>query len=132
MGKGMFYFKCDLSMMQDEKIEDVIDEYGAWGLGIWVACLIHIYRYGNEAKGNIPTKRLVRKVARDTGEDEARVEEAIGVFNNLGLFNNEVFNNGRIANERASETIVRHLENVRRGRENVSKRWEGGSKTAGE
>jgi hypothetical protein len=27
MGKGMFYFKCDLSMMQDEKIEDVIDEY---------------------------------------------------------------------------------------------------------
>ena len=119
----MFYFKCDLTMLQDEKIEDVIDELGARGIGIWVACLIHIYSYGNEGKGNIPVSRLVRKVARDINEPEEQVMEALEVFNNVGLFNNEVFNKGFVANERAAETITKHHQKVRVGRENVSKRW---------
>lgn len=124
MGRGMFYFRCDLDMLQDEKIEDVIDEYGARGLGIWVACLIHIYSYGNEDKGNIPKARLVRKVARDVGEQQSDVEAVIDFFAAVGLFNNEVFNNGRVANERASENITKHHQKARQGRENVSKRWE--------
>ena len=124
MGKGIWYYKTDLSMLGDEKIEDVIDEYGAYGLGVWTACLIHVYSYGNEDRGPIPTDRLVRKVARDLGEEPSRIQEVVEYFAKVGLFNNEVFNKGRCANDRASEEILRHQQKVRIGRENVSKRWE--------
>lgn len=124
MGKGLWYFKCDLNVLHDEKVEDVIDEYGAEGFGIWMACLVHIYLFGNEGRGNIPTDRLVRKVARDLGASADRIQEVVEFFNKVGLFNNEVFDNGRVANERACEEINRHAEKVRINRQNVQKRWE--------
>lgn len=124
MGKGLWYYKTDLTMLADEKIEDVIDEYGAFGLGVWTACLIHVYSYGNEGRGPIPTDRLVRKVARDLGEEPSRIQQVVEFFADVGLFNKEVFDKGKCANDRASGELLKHAEKVRIGRESVRKRWE--------
>lgn len=111
MGKGYYWFKLDLDMLQDPKIAQVVDEYGAEGIGVWVAAMIVMHSAVNDGEHNVPVERLVRRVAAHTNLTKNRAKKVLFSCKNAGLFDQEMWDEGKAVNERVAQ---RYLDYQRR------------------
>lgn len=110
-GKGFYWFKCDLGMLDDPAVAALTEEYGAEGLGVWVAALVVMYSEARAGAPWIPVERLVRKVASSTNITKNRAKKVLFLAKNSGLFDQEMWAEGKAANKHVAE---RYLEYQRR------------------
>ena len=113
--RGIFWFKTELAMTEDERIQDLVDEWGAEGFGVWFSCLFQIYRHGNEDATALDRDKMVRRVAKHLNMAQADVLTICEWMADAGLFNKEVWERGRVANEYAAGAICDYWEKVRNG-----------------
>lgn len=111
-----FYFKAELAMLGDERIQDLLDAYGAFGFGVWFACLFQIYSHGNETRAPLDRDKMVSRAARTLGESKADVLEVCEWMAREGLFNKELWDRGFSTNEYAAGVINAHWSKVESGR----------------
>ena len=111
MRNGYYWFKLDLDMLQDPKVAQVVDEYGAEGIGVWVAAMIVMHSAVNDGEHNVPVERLVRRVAAHTNLTKNRAKKVLFSCKNAGLFDQEMWDEGKAVNERVAQ---RYLDYQRR------------------
>lgn len=111
MGRGYYWFKLDLDMLQDPKVARVVDEYGAEGIGVWVAAMIVMHAAVNDGEPNVPVERLVRRVAAQANLTKKRAKKVLFSCKNAGLFDQEMWDEGKAVNERVAQ---RYLDYQRR------------------
>lgn len=111
MGNGYYWFKLDLDMLQDPKVAQVVDEYGAEGIGVWVAAMIVMHSAVNDGEPNVPVERLVRRVAAQANLTKNRAKKVLFSCKNAGLFDQEMWDEGKAVNERVAQ---RYLDYQRR------------------
>ena len=89
----MEWFRHDSNANQDEKLQNVLLDYGLEGYGLYWYCIELIV--GKTSADNITfeIKHDARIIARNTGSTVQRVEEMMKRFVDIGLFENT---NGRI------------------------------------
>lgn len=85
----MDWFKHDSNANLDEKLQEVLLDYGLEGYGLYWYCLELIV--GRISADNITfeLKHDARIIARNTGSTTQKVEEMMRTFVKLGLFENE-------------------------------------------
>ena len=111
MRNGYYWFKLDLDMLQDPKVAQVVDEYGAEGIGVWVAAMIVMHSAVNDGEPNVPVERLVRRVAAQANLTKNRAKKVLFSCKNAGLFDQEMWDEGKAVNERVAQ---RYLDYQRR------------------
>jgi hypothetical protein len=84
----MKWFKHDATANMDAKLQEVLLDYGLEGYGLYWYCLELIA--GNVEPGNMTfeLEHDCRIIARNTGSTVQRVQEMMGRFVELGLFEN--------------------------------------------
>ena len=89
----MDWFRHDSNANLDEKLQEVLLDYGLEGYGLYWYCIELIV--GKTSADNITfeIKHDARIIARNTGSTSQRVEEMMKRFISVGLFEN---NNGKI------------------------------------
>lgn len=85
----MEWFRHDSNANLDEKLQEVLLDYGLEGYGLYWYCIELIV--GKTSADNITfeLKHDARVIARNTGSTPQRVEEMMKRFIHLGLFENE-------------------------------------------
>lgn len=85
----MEWFRHDSNANLDEKLQEVLLDYGLEGYGLYWYCIELIV--GKTSSDNITfeLKHDARVIARNTGSTPQRVEEMMKRFIHLGLFENE-------------------------------------------
>lgn len=128
MGRGIWWFKADLAVFSDQKVEDLIDEWGAAGAGVWYACMVELHAAINSGKPFLKREHLARRVACDLNMDRADAEEALDCCARVGLLDPELWSEGKAANERV---CARYEEYVAKKRAAEGARRARTDKTAG-
>ena len=92
-GKYMEWFRHDSNANLDEKLQDVLLDYGLEGYGLYWYCIELIV--GKVSADNITfeLKHDAKVIARNTGSTPQKVEEMMKRFISVGLFEND---NGKI------------------------------------
>jgi hypothetical protein len=87
--KEMEWFRHDSNANLDEKLQEVLLDYGLEGYGLYWYCIELIV--GKTSADNITfeLKHDARVIARNTGSTPQKVEEMMKRFISLGLFENE-------------------------------------------
>lgn len=111
MGRGFYWFKLDLDMLQDPKVARVVDEWGAEGIGVWTTAMIVMHSSVNDGEPYVPVERLVRRVAAAANLTKNRAKKVLFSCKNAGLFDQEMWDEGKAMNERVAQ---RYLDYQRR------------------
>ncbi|MBR3445594.1 MAG: DUF4373 domain-containing protein [Prevotella sp.] len=85
--KGLDYFPFDVDFFDDDHIIDLMDEYGGFGVSVYLIILTIIYRNGYYIE--MPIEKLARSVVRILGSRWARkntVTQVILFCSEIGLF----------------------------------------------
>lgn len=85
--KGLDYFPLDVDFFDDDHIIDLMDEYGGFGVSVYLIILTIIYRNGYYIE--MPIDKLARSVVRILGSRWARrntVTQVILFCSDIGLF----------------------------------------------
>lgn len=85
--KGLDYFPFDVDFFDDDHIIDLMDEYGGFGVSVYLIILTIIYRNGYYIE--MPIEKLARSVVRILGSRWARkntVTQVILFCSDIGLF----------------------------------------------
>lgn len=102
--RGIWWFKMLMKTESDLAVNQLMKDYGAYGLGTFLGALFVIYRYANDRI--VPTSsQLVQDVAHDLHEDEGTVREVCDEMASLGLLDPEMWDEGKAMNDHASEFI---------------------------
>jgi len=93
LGKYMEWFRHDSNANLDEKLQDVLLDYGLEGYGLYWYCIELIV--GKVSADNITfeLKHDAKVIARNTGSTPQKVEEMMKRFISVGLFEHD---NGKI------------------------------------
>lgn len=110
-------------MEDDEKVMSLVEEAGARGFGIWMAVVFELYRYGNETVAPMPSEKLVRRVAMRMCEPSEDVRRCCDLLASIGLLNEELWAEGKAANEHAAAQILAYWRKVEGGRQTAKARW---------
>jgi uncharacterized phage protein (TIGR02220 family) len=89
----MQWFKHDSNANTDEKLQEVLLDYGLEGYGLYWYCLELIVNRVDKSNITFELKHDARIIARNTGSTQQKVESMMSRFIELGLFEN---NGGRI------------------------------------
>lgn len=108
-GKGIWWFKADLNVFSDQKVEDLIDEWGAAGAGVWYACMVELHAAINSGKPFLKREHLVRRVSCDLNMAREDAEEALDCCARVGLLDAEMWGEGKAANERVAARYEDYL-----------------------
>ncbi len=114
MGRGFYWFKCDLGLLDDPAVAALTEEFGAEGLGVWVAALVVMYSEARAGAPWVPVERLVRKVASGVNITKNRSRKVLFLAKNLGLFDAEMWAEGKAANEHVAERYIEYLRQCER------------------
>lgn len=128
MGKGIWWFKADLGVFSDQKVEDLIDEWGAAGAGVWYACMVELHSAINSGKPFLKRPHLVRRVACDLNMAREDAEAALDCCARVGLLDEGMWAEGKACNERV---CARYEEYVSKKRMAEAARRSKARKTAG-
>lgn len=85
----MDWFKHDSNANLDEKLQEVLLDYGLEGYGLYWYCLELIVGRISQDNITFELKHDARIIARNTGSTPQKVEEMMRKFVQLGLFENE-------------------------------------------
>ena len=120
--KGLEYFKRDLGYYEDDKIMDLMDEYGPLGQTIYDVVLTFVYKNGYYL--DMPLDKLVRLVVRTVGNrwinDKNRVLQVINYCGEIGLFDKELLSQNVITSVGIQE---RYADVTARNKVDKSKFW---------
>ena len=109
----MRWFKLDIDMLRDPKMESLVERYGAEGVGVWVAALAHMYASISDGVPFVEADALTRRVASDVNLGKKRVKNILNFIAELGLFDPEFWAVGKAANERVAEAYESYERKVR-------------------
>ena len=84
----MKWFKHEATANMDAKLQEVLLDYGLEGYGLYWYCLELIAGNVEADKLTFELEHDARIIARNTGSSVQRVEEMMGRFSSLGLFEN--------------------------------------------
>lgn len=84
----MRWFKHDSNANMDEKLQEVLLDYGLEGYGLYWYCLELIVNKVDEDNLTFELKHDARIIARNTGASVQKVQEMMKKFIELGLFEN--------------------------------------------
>lgn len=84
----MDWFKHDSNANLDEKLQEVLLDYGLEGYGLYWYCIELIVGKTNTDNITFELKHDARIIARNTGSTSQKVEEMMKRFISLGLFEN--------------------------------------------
>jgi hypothetical protein len=84
----MDWFKHDSNANLDEKLQEVLLDYGLEGYGLYWYCIELIVGKTNTDNITFELKHDARIIARNTGSTPQKVEEMMKRFIDLGLFEN--------------------------------------------
>lgn len=90
----MQWFKHDSNANTDDKLQNLLLDYGLEGYGLYWYCLELIVNRVDKDNINFELKHDARIIAKNTGSTVQKVEEMMRKFVELGLFEN---NNGYIS-----------------------------------
>lgn len=107
--RGIRWCKLDLDMLRDPKVQLVIDEAGAEGVAVWIAAIIEMYTAINDGQVFIGVDSLTRRVACDLNLGKIRAKKLLKTCEKAGLFDHEMWAEGRAANERVAEFYEQYL-----------------------
>lgn len=85
----MEWFKHDSNANTDEKLQEVLLDYGLEGYGLYWYCLELIVNKIDQENFHFELKHDARIIARNTGSTVQRVQEMMRKFVDLGLFEND-------------------------------------------
>lgn len=107
--RGIRWCKLDLDMLRDPKVQLVLDEAGAEGVAVWIAAIIEMYTAINDGQVFIGVDSLTRRVACDLNLGKIRAKKLLKTCEKAGLFDHEMWAEGRAANERVAEFYDQYL-----------------------
>jgi hypothetical protein len=84
----MDWFRHDSNANLDEKLQEVLLDYGLEGYGLYWYCIELIVGKTNTDNITFELKHDARIIARNTGSTPQKVEEMMKRFVSLGLFEN--------------------------------------------
>lgn len=84
----MKWFKHDTDANSDNRLQNVLLDYGLEGYGLYWYCLELIGGNVDKDKFNFELEHDARVIARNTGSTPQKVEEMMKYFINIGLFEN--------------------------------------------
>ncbi len=82
----MKWFKHDTDASQDDKLQNVLLDYGLEGYGLYWYCIELISNKVDKDNITFELKHDARIIARNTGSTQQRVEEMMRYFVKIGLF----------------------------------------------
>lgn len=119
--KGLDYFPFDVDFFDDDHIIDLMDEYGGFGVSVYLIILTIIYRNGYYIE--MPIDKLARSVVRILGSRWARkntVTQVILFCSEIGLFDKTLVEQSVFT----SAAVQRRFQNVTaRSKVDKSKYW---------
>ena len=120
--RGIWWFKMLMETESDLAVNQLMKDYGAFGLGTFLASLFVIYRYANDRM--VPTaEQLVQDVAHDTHEDEDSIREVCEEMASLGLLEKDMWSEGKATNEHACDFIAAYWAKADASAKGNSARW---------
>ena len=84
----MEWFKHDSNANLDEKLQEVLLDYGLEGYGLYWYCVELIVGKVSASNITFELKHDARIIARNTGSSAQKVEEMMKRFVDVGLFEN--------------------------------------------
>lgn len=100
---GIWWFKLDLDVFRDQKVQDLVERHGAEGAGAWLAAMVEMYQAINDGVTFVPAERLVKSVAFDLQISRRKARKLVGSLADVGLIDREMWDEGKAANERVAE-----------------------------
>lgn len=101
--------KMDLGTLHDPKVMQLVEEDGAEGAAVWFAVVLNMYSAMNDGYAFLPAEAMVRRVSCDLNLSKKRAEKRIKNLAKIGLIDAEMWAEGKVANERASEFYAAYL-----------------------
>ena len=99
----MDWFKHDSTANLDEKLQEVLLDYGLEGYGLYWYCIELIVSRVSPENITFELKHDARIIARNTGSTPQKVEEMMRKFIQLGLFENS---NGSITCMKVAKRLM--------------------------
>lgn len=125
----MRWAKLDLDLFADPAIGDLVDAYGAAGVGVWLAAMVALYQDNSKTHAPMARQKFLRRVARTVGGDAVEVSEICGLMAELGLLDAELWERGSAANERVVREVIEYGKRAERAARAAAARWgDGGAK----
>ena len=110
MGKGKLgWCKMDLGTLHDPKVMQLVEEDGAEGAAVWFAVVLNMYSAMNDGYAFLPADAMVRRVSSDLNLSKKRAKKRLENLAKIGLINAEMWAEGKVANERATEFYTAYL-----------------------
>jgi len=111
MGKDTFYFTHDYNSRQDEKIKQLIRQYGLLGYGIFWAIVEDLYNNANALRTDY------KGIAYDLHSDEITIKS---IINDFGLF---IIDDGYFGSLSIERRLNERLEKSKKARDSALCRW---------
>ena len=111
MAKDTFYFTHDYNSRQDEKIRQLIRQYGLLGYGIFWAIVEDLYNNANALRTDY------KGIAYDLHSDEITIKS---IINDFGLF---IIDDGNFGSLSIERRLNERLEKSKKARYSANCRW---------
>ncbi len=110
MGKGKLgWCKMDLGTLHDPKVMQLVEEDGPEGAAVWFAVILNMYSAMNDGYAFLPAEAMCRRVSSDLNLSKKRTKKRLENLAKIGLIDAEMWAEGKVANERASEFYTAYL-----------------------
>ena len=97
VNKGLHYFSVDVNFFDDERIMLLMNRFGPVGCTVYSALLMSIYKEGYYLRFHsmdMLALRIIRLIGSKWLADEKQFAEILSYCGELGLFDNELLQNG--------------------------------------
>ncbi len=119
MGKGKLgWCKMDLGTLHDPKVMQLVEEDGAEGAAVWFSVVLNMYAAMNDGYAFLPADAMARRVSCDLNMSKKRAENRLKNLAKIGLIDAEMWAEGKVANERASEFYAAYLRKRETAKQN--------------
>ena len=96
--RGLDYFSCDVTILQDYKIKRLKRKHRSIGFSTYIALLAMIYQNGQHLKFD-DIEQVLFSVADELGDPEEEVIESFETMMKLKLFDEDMFNKGYLTSK---------------------------------
>ncbi len=122
MGKGkLSWCKMDLGTLHDPKVMQLVEEDGPEGAAVWFAVILNMYSAMNDGYAFLPAEAMCRRVSSDLNLSKQRTKKRLENLAKIGLIDAEMWAEGKVANERATEFYTAYLRKRETVAQNRSK-----------
>lgn len=110
--RGIWWWKAEIGTLHDQKMEDLVDELGAAGVGVWFSAMCQLHSAINDGKPFLRREHLVRRVACDLDMRREDAEAALCRMAEIGLLDEDMWSEGKAVNERVARRYEEYQAKV--------------------